>query len=105
MVTTAERRLTDFFPAFAQSSSSYTDPENGFVFQGYADPVHNVTYGLVFPPLATSGANSTEFIGEIVAPIGAEWVGIALGGAMSGDLLLVAWPYNNNIVFSSRYTT
>ncbi|KAH7920130.1 hypothetical protein BV22DRAFT_823461 [Leucogyrophana mollusca] len=89
----------------AQSSSSYTDPDNGFVFQGYTEPVHNVTYGLVFPPLVTSGSNSTEFIGEIVATSDAKWIGLALGGAMAGDLLLVAWPNANSIVFSARYTT
>ncbi|KAH7911765.1 putative cellobiose dehydrogenase [Hygrophoropsis aurantiaca] len=91
--------------ALAQSSSSYTDPANGFVFQGYSEPVHSVTYGLVFPPLVTTGANSTEFIGEIVATSDAQWIGLALGGAMAGDLLIVAWPNGNSIVYSARYTT
>ena len=90
---------------FAQSSSSYTDPGNGFVFQGITDPVHSVTYGLVFPPLATSGSNPNEFIGEIVAPNDAKWVGLSLGGAMLQNILLVAWPNAGNIVFSSRYTS
>lgn len=67
--------------------------------------MHDVTYGFVFPPLATSGTQSTEFIGEVVAPIDAEWIGIALGGAMAGDLLLVAWPNGNEIVSSTRWTT
>ncbi|EGN94369.1 hypothetical protein SERLA73DRAFT_171373 [Serpula lacrymans var. lacrymans S7.3] len=89
----------------AQSSSGYTDSGNGFVFQGYTDPVYDVTYGLVFPPLVTTGTNSTEFIGEIVAPIGAQWIGLSLGGAMLDSLLLVAWPNINSVVFSSRYTT
>lgn len=63
--------------------------------------MHDVTYGFVFPTSTTG----TEFIGEIVAPIAAKWVGLALGGAMAGDLLLVAWPNGNSIVKSSRYTT
>lgn len=91
--------------AFAQSSSSYTDPDNGFVFQGITDPVHSVTYGFVFPPLATSGSNPDEFIGEIVATSDAKWVGVSLGGAMLQNLLLVAWPNGNDIVYSTRYTT
>lgn len=82
-------------------SVSYIDPDNGIVFQGYTDPVHNVTYGAVFPTTTTS----TDFIGEIVAPLAAEWVGLALGGAMLGDLLLVAWPNGNTIVSSARYTS
>ncbi|KDQ52894.1 carbohydrate-binding module 1 protein [Jaapia argillacea MUCL 33604] len=69
------------------------------------DPVYNVTYGAVFPPLATSGANPTEFIGEIVAPLAAEWIGLSLGGSMTDSLLLVAWPNAGNIVYSTRYTT
>ncbi|ETW75429.1 cellobiose dehydrogenase 1 [Heterobasidion irregulare TC 32-1] len=89
----------------SQSSSSYTDPSNGITFQGYSDPVHGVTYGAVFPPLATSGSNPTEFIGEIVAPLAAKWVGLALAGAMLQDLLLVAWPNGNTIVRSTRYAT
>ncbi|KZP28042.1 hypothetical protein FIBSPDRAFT_1039750 [Athelia psychrophila] len=83
-------------------SVSYTDPDNSIVFQGYTDPVHSVTYGVVFPPLA---ANSTEFLGEIVAPIANAWVGLTLGGAMIDSLLLVAWPNGNTIVSSPRYAS
>lgn len=91
--------------AFAQTAAPYTDPGNGFQFVGVTDPVHSVTYGLVFPPLPASGPAPTEFIGEIVAPIDAKWVGFSLGGAMLQSLLLVAWPNNGDIVFSTRYTT
>jgi cellobiose dehydrogenase (acceptor) len=87
----------------SQSASGYTDPTNGFQFTGLTDPVHNVTYGFVFPPLVSSGAQSTEFIGEVVAPLSAAWIGVALGGAMNGDLLLVAWPNGNQIVSSTRW--
>ncbi|OCH89474.1 cellobiose dehydrogenase [Obba rivulosa] len=90
---------------FAQSGSSYTDPENGFVFNGITDPVYGVTYGVVFPEPSSSGTYPDEFIGEIVAPLTAEWIGLALGGAMIGDLLLVAWPYETSIVASTRYAT
>lgn len=40
-----------------------------------------MTYGIVLPP-TTETSEATEFIGEIVAPVAAQWVGIALGGAM-----------------------
>ena len=84
-----------------QVAAPYTDPGNGFVFDGITDPVYGVGYGIVLPQASTS----TEFIGEIVAPIGAKWIGWALGGAMIGDLLIVAWPNGNNIVASTRYAT
>ncbi|KIJ62234.1 iron reductase domain protein [Hydnomerulius pinastri MD-312] len=88
--------------AIAQSSSSYTDPDNGITFQGYTDPVHNVTYGLVFPPLS---GNSNEFIGEILAPSSTGWIGIALSGSMIGDLLVVGWPNGQDFVGTTRFAT
>ncbi|OBZ78256.1 Cellobiose dehydrogenase [Grifola frondosa] len=65
--------------AFAQSGSIYTDPGNGFTFDGITDP--------------------------IVAPVAAQWIGVALGGAMIDNLLLVAWTNGNTIVSSTRYAT
>ncbi|KAI0338409.1 cellobiose dehydrogenase [Trametopsis cervina] len=91
--------------AFSQSASNYVDSGNGFQFTGITDAETKVTYGLTFPPLVTSGAQSTEFIGEVVAPVAAKWVGIALGGAMLQDLLLVAWPNAGSIVSSTRMAT
>ncbi|KAF7979495.1 hypothetical protein HWV62_42342 [Athelia sp. TMB] len=91
-----------FLGTVLAQSSRYTDPGNGIVFQGYTDPVHSVTYGAVFPPLT---ADSTEFVGEIVAPIANAWVGISLGGEMLDSLLLVAWPNGDSIVSSPRYAT
>ncbi|KDR70281.1 hypothetical protein GALMADRAFT_894992 [Galerina marginata CBS 339.88] len=89
---------------FAQGGA-YVDPDNGISFSGYTDPAHGVTYGFVFPPLVQTGSNSTEFIGEIVAPIGTLWAGVAPGGAMLNNLLLVAWPNAGKIVRSARFTT
>lgn len=85
----------------SQTAAPYTDSENGFVFEGVTDPVYKVTYGIVLP----SASTSTEFIGEIVAPAAAKWIGLALGGAMIGDLLIMAWPNGNKIVSSTRYAT
>ena len=92
------------FQALGQAST-YVDPDNGITFTGYTEPAHGVTYGFTFPPLVTTGQNSTEFIGEIVAPIAAKWVGVSPGGSMLHNLLLVAWPNAGKIVRSARYTT
>ncbi|KAI1798304.1 cellobiose dehydrogenase [Ganoderma leucocontextum] len=100
-----KRSLLSLLPvvgtALAQVAAPYTDPGNGFVFDGITDAVYGVQYGIVLP----QGDTSTEFIGEIVAPIAAKWIGLAFGGAMIGDLLLVAWPNGNDIVASTRYAT
>ncbi|KIJ62247.1 iron reductase domain protein [Hydnomerulius pinastri MD-312] len=87
---------------FAQSSTTYTDPDNGITFQGYTDTTTDVTIGLVFP----EGSDSNdEFIGEIVSPLTNQWVGVCLGGTMLDNLLLVAWPYEDTVVYSPRYAT
>ncbi|KAF8874745.1 hypothetical protein BD779DRAFT_1678607 [Infundibulicybe gibba] len=70
-----------------------------------SDPVHFVTHGYVFPPLDSTGATATEFIGEIVAPIGTKWAGVSPNGAMLQSLLLVAWANGNSIVRSARFAT
>jgi len=61
--------------------------------------VHGVTYGYVFPPVG-----STEWIGEIVAPINTKWAGVSPRGSMINNLLIVAWPNGNNVVGSARIT-
>jgi len=88
--------------AFAQASVSYTD--SGITFQGLQETVHNVTYGFVLPP-ASETSEATEFIGEVIAAADNKWIGIALGGQMADNLLLVAWPNGEDIVFSPRYAT
>jgi hypothetical protein len=87
----------------AIAQDSYIDPDNGIQFWGTTDPVHGVTYGVTYgytlPPL---NAGYDEFIGEIVAPIEAKWVGASPAGGMLNNLLLVAWPNDGNVVFSAR---
>ncbi|KAH8115148.1 cellobiose dehydrogenase [Phellopilus nigrolimitatus] len=87
--------------AFAQSIA-YTD--EGITFQGIVDPVHNVTYGFVFPP-TTETDEAQEFIGEIITPVVNEWVGLAFGGQMADNLLLVLWPNGDEIMYSPRWAT
>ncbi|KAF8596986.1 hypothetical protein BDV93DRAFT_527730 [Ceratobasidium sp. AG-I] len=85
----------------SQQSVAWTDSLTGIPFQSYVDPVHGIRLSTAFPASTTS----TEFVGEIVAPISAKWVGWSLGGGMNRNLLLVAWPNGNAIVSSTRYST
>jgi cellobiose dehydrogenase (acceptor) len=84
----------------SQQSVAWTDPTTGIPFQSYVDPVHGIRLSTAFP----AAASPTEFVGEIVAPIAAKWVGWSLGGGMNSNLLLVAWPNGNSIVSSTRYS-
>ncbi|KAK1231893.1 substrate-specific activator of APC-dependent proteolysis [Marasmius sp. AFHP31] len=88
--------------SLAQQATKYVDPDNGITFWGLTDPVHKATYGYAFPP-ASQG--STEFIGEIVAPIDLKWVGVSPGGGMINNLLLVAWVNNGKIMATNRKAT
>ncbi|KAG8745775.1 hypothetical protein FRC10_007036 [Ceratobasidium sp. 414] len=85
----------------SQQSTAWTDATTGIPFQSFVDPVHGIRLSTAFP----SSTTPTEFVGEIVAPIAAKWVGWSLGGGMNNNLLLVAWPNGNSIVSSTRYTT
>ncbi|KAF8596985.1 cellobiose dehydrogenase [Ceratobasidium sp. AG-I] len=87
--------------ALAQQSVAWVDTLTGIPFQSYIEPVNGIRLSIAFP----SSTTSTEFVGEIVAPISAKWVGWSLGGGMNRNLLLVAWPNNNAIVSSTRYST
>ncbi|KZS87659.1 cellobiose dehydrogenase [Sistotremastrum niveocremeum HHB9708] len=84
-------------------SVAYTD--SGINFQGIFETTHGIQYGFVFPPTTATGATAQEFIGEIIVPVVNQWVGLAFGGQMADNLLMVAWPNANNIVFSPRYAT
>ncbi|TDL21117.1 cellobiose dehydrogenase [Rickenella mellea] len=89
--------------ALAQSSVSYSD--SGITWQGIFDPTYGVSYGFVLPPTTATGALAQEFVAEIVSPIANKWIGLSVNGQMAFDLLIVAWPNNGQIVYSTRYTT
>ncbi|KAK7040761.1 hypothetical protein VNI00_009667 [Paramarasmius palmivorus] len=84
--------------ALSQTAAPYTDPDNGITFYGVTDVVHKVTYGFVFPPDETT----TEFIGEIIAPVEAKWVGVSPGGSMINNLLIVGYTNGESVVGSTR---
>ncbi|KAK7434183.1 substrate-specific activator of APC-dependent proteolysis [Stygiomarasmius scandens] len=87
--------------ALAQAGGPYVDPDNGITFYGITDPVHLVTYGYIFPEDTTS----TEFIGEIVAPIDSGWVGAAPAGSMIRNTLLVTWLNGDEVMGTNRFAT
>jgi cellobiose dehydrogenase (acceptor) len=86
--------------ALAQQEVTYTDA-SGLPFSGLYDSQVDSTFGFLFPTSTTG----TEFIGEFIVPITQKWAGVALGGGMNNDLLIVAWPNGNSIVSTPRFTT
>lgn len=100
MLRRAALAILPFVGSVLAQGALYTDPDNGIGFWGYKEPVHGITFGYIFPNVASP----TEFIGEIVAPITSKWVGASPGGTMLHNLLLVAWPNGNAIVKGARIT-
>ncbi|KAE9399353.1 CBD9-like protein [Gymnopus androsaceus JB14] len=96
-----------------ERATKYVDPDNGITF--LASPIrlffgmslnsalrNRITHGYVFPPLSE---NSTEFIGEIVAPRSTGWAGASLTGGMTESLLLLTWLDGETIIGTNRFTT
>ncbi|TDL27219.1 hypothetical protein BD410DRAFT_824977 [Rickenella mellea] len=95
-----------FLTPFATAQSTqWCDSTNGICYQRTTDATTSVSFGIVMPPLSSgSAANSTEFIGEIIAPASYGWTGISIGGGMTTSLLLVTWPNGKTPVLSARWT-
>ncbi|KAK3942373.1 putative cellobiose dehydrogenase [Diplogelasinospora grovesii] len=109
--------------AFAQSAAptKYTDPTTGIVFDTWNVPdvaavgdteadqtSGGMTFGVALPSNALS-VDATEFIGYLQCSsndtVNTGWCGLSLGGPMTNSLLLVAWPYQDQILTSFRYAT
>ena len=88
--------------AVAQTSSPYTDAKTGIDFRGYTDARTGFTFGIALPENPT-----TDFIAQVQAPItnGGGWAGFSMGQSMTGNLLVVAWPNDGEVVSSFRRAT
>jgi cellobiose dehydrogenase (acceptor) len=87
--------------AVAQTSSPYLDENTGINFTGYQH-TSGYRFGIALPENPT-----TDFIAQIQAPItnGGGWAGFSMGQSMTGNLLVVAWPNDGEVVSSFREAT
>lgn len=93
-----------FVGTIAAGTTTYHDPETGFVFAEYAIQ-YQLGHTLVFRIAVPSGVQSLtayDAVLQVVAPVDAGWVGFAWGGRMIGDPLAVGWSNGNSVVLSSR---
>ncbi|KAI0445879.1 fungal cellulose binding domain-containing protein [Xylaria telfairii] len=67
-----------------------------------------MTIGMALPSNALT-TDATEFIGYLQCPSNSTtltgWCGISLAGPMTNSLLLMAYPYKNQVLTSFRYAT
>lgn len=96
-------------PAAAGAPNAvYQDPDTGLVFTSNLQD-YKVGRGITFRVAIPSGVQSYtpyDAVVQIVAPNDVGWAGLAWGGSMTGNPLLVAWrDFSNNVVLSSRFAT
>ncbi|KAL7627298.1 hypothetical protein AAE478_001487 [Parahypoxylon ruwenzoriense] len=101
----------------------YTDSKTGITFNTWTVPdkadggsgvsaVGGLTFGVALPGDAMT-VDATEFIGYLKCGSNGTttdaWCGLSFGGPMTNSLLLMAWPYEDQILtsfrFASGYTT
>jgi cellobiose dehydrogenase (acceptor) len=87
--------------AVAQTAEPYTDEKTGIAFSGFQH-TSGYKFGIALPENPT-----TDFIAQVQAPItnGDGWAGFSMGQSMTGNLLVVAWPNEGEIVSSFRLAT
>lgn len=81
-----------------QSSTAFTDPDTGITYQQVTQRAYS--FGIALPENPT-----TDFIGRISAQGTQGWAGVSLGGMMSGSLMVIAWPHEDEVVSSLRLST
>ncbi|OTA96404.1 cellobiose dehydrogenase protein [Hypoxylon sp. CO27-5] len=93
---------TTFRTCLAQDATPYTDPDTGIEFGTWTQG--GQTIGLALPEDALT-KDATEYIGILQCSTG--WCGVSHGesGQMTQALLLVAWPYKDQVLTSFRFAT
>ncbi|KAF2226548.1 hypothetical protein BDZ85DRAFT_190067, partial [Elsinoe ampelina] len=86
----------------AAQAAATPDPATGITFATYKEETTGAQFGLVVPQTFTG-----DFIGQMIAPTGNStgWVGMSLGPSMLSNLLVTAWPNEQEIVSSFRLAT
>ncbi|KAH9908303.1 fungal cellulose binding domain-containing protein [Xylariomycetidae sp. FL2044] len=90
----------------------YTDPETGIIFDTWLVPDSategGLTFGVALPEDALE-TDAEEFIGFLQCPSTSTtetgWCGLSFAGPMTNSLLLMAWPYEDQILTSFRFAT
>ncbi|KAI0888791.1 carbohydrate-binding module family 1 protein [Annulohypoxylon maeteangense] len=99
--------------------TAYTDSATGITFDTWIVPdkangavsgsiVGGYTFGVALPENALT-TNANELIGYLKCGSNGTttnaWCGISFGGTMTNSLLLMAWPYEDQVLTSFRFAT
>lgn len=81
------------------AAAKYCDPDTTICYSEYTNP-EGIAYRIAIPDTATRG--DFDVLLQIVAPRTVGWAGIAWGGTMVNNPLLVGWANGDTTVASSR---
>ncbi|KAK3345520.1 hypothetical protein B0H65DRAFT_442879 [Neurospora tetraspora] len=80
-------------------AAKYCDASTSICYSEFISP-EKIAYRFAIPDNATAG--NFDVLLQIVAPKAVGWAGLAWGGVMVNNPLLVAWPYQSSVIASSR---
>ncbi|KAI1463575.1 CBD9-like protein [Daldinia caldariorum] len=95
---------------FASKASAdvFRDPDTGFSFSQKDVPIttnnDHITFRVAIPSPAPAN-QPYDAVVQIVAPVAAGWVGVAWGGSMTNNPLLLSWYNGGSGVVSIRRAT
>ena len=92
----------------ADSNAIYQDADTGLVFSSAFQLYKSDGRGITFRVAVPDGVDSyTPFdaVIQMVVPNDVGWAGLAWGGSMPKNPILVAWKGTTNVVLSSRWAT
>ncbi|KAJ4413411.1 hypothetical protein N0V85_003569 [Neurospora sp. IMI 360204] len=81
------------------AAAKYCDASTSICYSEFISP-EKIAYRFAIPDNATAG--NFDVLLQIVAPKTVGWAGLAWGGVMVNNPLLVAWPYQSSVIASSR---
>lgn len=93
--------------AAAAANAIYQDPDTGLVFSSnfalYKSDGRGITYRVAIPD-GVQSYTAFDTVLQVVVPNDVGWAGLAWGGSMPNNPILVAWRgSSNNVVLSSRW--
>ncbi len=96
-------------PAAAAADAIFQDPDTGLVFtsnfQLYKSDGRGITFRVAIPD-GVQSYTAYDAVIQMVVPNDVGWAGLAWGGSMPKNPILVAWRgSSNNVVLSSRWAT
>jgi hypothetical protein len=84
------------------TTGKYCRDGKSLCYSEHSIPSIGVTFRIAVPDVPSA---PFDIFVQVIAPVSVTWAGLAWGGAMTNNPLLVAWPYGGSAVASSRWAS